>query len=221
MPATPGAEELAIARRAWRLAILTTGDAEIGRRAMALLPPPRPGSPLDADRLDRLAIQAVRRAASGRRVVPGAISRVPDEDGPIGSEVKGPSGGEPARDPVILGEAHGVLVSLPLQAAEAWVLRRMDDLDPIRMCRAMDCSRSAAERFLAHAESRLEGALGARRAGEVAALRGASEGLIPQGPVAAACLERARARSRRKAATVLAAIGAALTGLLCLAWLAR
>jgi hypothetical protein len=205
MPAAPLPEELVLAGRAWRLAILATADADLARRTLALLPPPVRGQPLDADRIDRLAIQSLRRAAG-----PESRAAAMAEPG-----VQRPP--RVCREPLSLGPAHDVIASLPLQAAEAWVLRRLDDLDPIRACRAMDCSRSAADRFLERADRELADRLGEEHAARVAALRAAADELAPDPRVVASCMQRARARSRRRVGLAVAIIGATLTILLMIA----
>lgn len=191
--------------RAWRLAILTTGDADIARRTLSNLRVPPRGERLDADRIDRLAIQSLRRAC-------GPTARA----GP--NEVQGPP--SPARrrvDPISLGSAHDILATLPLQAAEAFVLRRLDELDPIRACRAMDCSRSAADRFLERAERELSTALGPDHDSAFLSLKSASDELTPEPQVVALCVSRAKDRSRRRVALVVTIVAVMLTALLVLA----
>ena len=202
-------EELVLSGRAWRLAILATGDADVARRTLSNLRVPPRGERLDADRIDRLAIQSLRRAC-------GPTARA----GP--DQVQGPP--SPARrrvDPVSLGRAHDVLVALPLQAAEAFVLRRLDELDPIRACRAMDCSRSAADRFLERAERELSNSLGPEHDSAILALKAASDGLAPEPQVVAMCVSRARDRSRRRVALTVTVVAGVLTVLLIVALVLR
>ncbi len=206
MPA-PAPAELALARRAWRLGILTTGDAAVARRALSLLTPPGLNEHLDADRLDRLAIQSLRRAVGpvSRPAIPAA--------GHDGGDAPATLAPRRAKDPMALGAAHAVITSLPLQAAEAFVLRRLDDLDPIRACRAMDCSRSAADRFLRRADDEIAARLGEQSARAVAELREAGDRLTPDAEVIAACVARARARSRSRLSLALAIVAGALGAL--------
>lgn len=197
--------ELALARRAWRLGVLTTGDAAVARRALAMLTPPARGEDLDADRLDRLAIQSLRRAVGP--VERSAVAANADATTGHGGAA---SIARVAKEPVRLGAAHGVVVTLPLQAAEAFVLRRVDDLDPIRACRAMDCSRSAADRFLKRADDEMAARLGEGAAGALAELRQAADGLTPDADVIAASVARAKERHRSRVAMVVGIVAAGL-----------
>ena len=114
-----------------------------------------------------------------------------------------------ARDSI--GPAHDVIASLPLQAAEAFILRRLDDLDPICACRAMDCSRSAADRSLERADAALASAFGPdRAAAALHDLRAGAESLAPSPEVVAACLAKAHARHKARVTTWIAATAAAL-----------
>lgn len=198
---------MALARRAWRLGVLTTGDAAVARRALSLLTPPGRGEELDADRLDRLAIQSLRRAVGpvDRPVISNA------KDAGMTERPAAPAAApRAAREPVRLGAAHAVLTGLPLQAAEAFVLRRLDDLDPIRACRAMDCSRSSAERFLKRADDEMAAQLGEATAGAVAELREAADRLAPDAEVIAASVARVRERHRSRVAMVVGVVAAGL-----------
>lgn len=205
MPPPPSPEELVLARRAWRLAVLTTGDLAVARAALESLPSPHAGDRLDADRIDRLAIQAIRRSVGPERRARGA----PADDGAIADAPAMPA----PREPALLGPAHAVLAALPLQAAEAWVLRRLDELDPIRACRAMDCSRSAADRFLDRADRDLRDRLGAEHDAAIAQLGAASESLAPAPEVVAICTGRSRQRMRRRIAIALSVCAALLAAI--------
>lgn len=183
---------------------MTTGDAAVARRALALLTPPGRGEELDADRLDRLAIQSLRRAV-------GPVERPamsPTREGETATVV--PAVARVAKEPMRLGAAHAVLVTLGLQAAEAFVLRRLDDLDPIRACRAMDCSRSAADRFLKRADDEMAARLGQGAVAAVADLREAADRLAPDAEVIASSVARARERHRSRVAMVLGVVAAGL-----------
>lgn len=211
MPPPSSPEELALARRAWRLGVLTTGDLSTARRALSLLPPQPAGSSLDADRLDRLAIQSLRRAV-------GPQSR-PQQPHPSAPPAETPPAAPQRRiaEPISLGPAHDILSTLPLQAAEAFVLRRLDDLDPIRACRAMDCSRSAADRFLERSEHDMARRLGPALDAALAQLRSAADAITPDAEVIASCTARARKTARTRLALLLSITAATLAALLLLA----
>ena len=203
MPPPPTDPELALAARTWRLAMLATAEPDAARQALAALAPVPPEEPLSIDRIDRLAIQAIRR------IVPPARRRNPDESAPAFDPAAPP---KPTTKPThSLGPAHRVIAGLPLQAAEAFILRRLDDLDPIRACRAMDCSRSAADRFLERADAALASAFGPDgAAAALRELRTSAESLAPSTEVVATCLARAHARHKARVTTWLAAIAASL-----------
>lgn len=221
-PPTP--EELVVARRVWRLALLITADQEHARRAVTLVPPPPPAQPLDAQRLDRLAIQAIRRVAGPARRMPPGLPPAragPDSPAPLPRTTPPPHAGSAPSAPrdqsspptdrrLSLGPAHDVVAAMPLQAAEVWVLRRVDDLDPVRTCRAMDCSRTAADRFLARAESDLAAALGDASPGHIADLRARADSLVPDDSVVQVCTDRARQRARRQVMTLVLGVAAVL-----------
>lgn len=183
--------------------MLTTADPNLARRALSALAPVPPSQPLTIDRIDRLAIQAIRRVgppARRRNLAQSDDAPDPTPDQP------------PPNAPLhSLGPAHDVIARQPLQAAEAFVLRRLDDLDAIRACRAMDCSRSAAERFLERAESALATELGHDQAtAAIRGLRARAEALTPSPDVVATCLERAHARHKARITIWLVSIAGAL-----------
>lgn len=175
----------ALERRAWRLAYLLTGNGAaasrvLGRVAAASAHVPRN----DPARLDRLVIVHVRELAKRRRP---AL-----EPAPSGSAEAGVSG------------AMRALLGLPEQPREAWVLSRLDGLDGIRMSRAMDCSRTAAERHLAAADEGMRARLGEGVDAAVGALRAFADALDP-GP--AVEVHRSRERRKRRVRTAMIALG--------------
>lgn len=111
------------AARAWRLALLLTGDPEAAE--MILL---------------RVLVRDRVRPTKVRQGLVMASRTVEREQVPM--------------------SAWSSLLRLPGQAREAWVLRRVAGLGAVETARAMDCSRSASERFLERGESLLGESLG-------------------------------------------------------------
>jgi len=190
----------ALERRIWRLAFLLTGDA---RGAVALVDrildaQPNPGA-LDLAHLDRLVIQQAREM--GRAQEPPTGPPAP--------------GAMPALNPQARAALTAAL-SMPHQPLEAWVLARVDDLDELRMSRAMDCSKTAARTHLAAGDEHMKQRLGDTLNPAVAALRTAADALDPGPIIAAHRTIRRKERNRRVGTiTVIVAI-ILLTGVLIL-----
>lgn len=111
------------AARAWRLALLLTGDPEAAEMILLRV--------LVRDRVPPTKV---------RQGLVMASRTVEREQVPI--------------------SAWSSLLRLPGQSREAWVLRRVAGLGPVETARAMDCSRSASERFLERGEAMLGESLG-------------------------------------------------------------
>ena len=183
----------ALERRIWRLAYLLTGDAA-GAAALVdrvLNAQARPES-LEPARLDRLIIQQARAPATST-TLPAPVH---------------------PRPPAEAARAHAAALALPHQPMEAWVLKRVDDVDELRMSRAMDCSRTAARNHLAAADDQMRTVLGQDADRAITALRAFADSLDP-GPIISAhrAIRRKRALRRGLAIALVTAI-AALSALL-------
>lgn len=185
----------ALERRIWRLAFLLTGDPA-GAAALVdriLKAQPRPES-LDPAHLDRLVIQQAREMdrakAAPAQVAPG-------------------SGLEPAAQ-----EALTAALSMPHQPLEAWVLARVDELDELRMSRAMDCSKTAARNHLGAGDEQMRAKLGGKLEASVAALKAAADGL-DAGPIIAAHRAKAKKERARRVGVITVVVAImVLTGML-------
>ncbi|HBS29754.1 MAG TPA: hypothetical protein DEB06_09965 [Phycisphaerales bacterium] len=160
--------------RSWRRALLLTGSADGAERVMrAVLTVQDNPLKLSAARRDRLLIQRAREAsfAAPAREIPFHVE-----------------GG--ARQ---LFEASR---ALPRQSLEAWLLRDLEGLDEIDAARAMDCSRTAMNRFRDQSTQALRALLGEGYDGALESLRGA---VIASDPaLALARIDRALAAARRR-----------------------
>lgn len=225
----PGDGADACARRVWRLAWLLSGADRVRARAAAarVLGLRRDLAWLEPARLDRLCVLAARHAATrAGRGGSGSLARASERDKPAGT---GPTAdpriapavtGRPARDSVTVAsgampaEVAAAIVrdaaaALPRQALEAWILTRIEQLDEVRVARAMDCSRTAAERHLRRADELMQPVLAGRAEGEPAAaldlLRAALDRLDP-GPEVKAVRARVRRARRLRVALALLCI---------------
>ena len=176
----------AFERRCWRLALLLTGnDDDASRTLDAVARTARDLAHVDAVRLDRLTVLHAREVVARKR-------RTPPSD-----EIRPPDG--PGAD------ALRALGAMKPQAREAWVLARVDELDPVHVARAMDASRTASGHFLEAAEAHLREQLGdrldegARRLAAWAADFDPDPWLI---------LHREHIRRRRKTKLIAAGVGA-------------
>ncbi len=117
-------------RQIWRLAILLAGDRP--RAVMVLrsaLVDSRDPAAMDRSHIDRLMIQHARRTLgndAGRR--------------------------EPSRHPDPGVRLLQSLHELSRQSMEAWLLTRVEGRQDVEVAHAMDCSKTAAGRFLASAD---------------------------------------------------------------------
>jgi DNA-directed RNA polymerase specialized sigma24 family protein len=179
-------------RRIWRLAFLLTGN---GRGATDLIERIRrlrkDPSTLEPSLLDRLIIQNARSIKRADRVnLPTSPST------PFG--VSGPA-----------TEAMNAALRLPRQPLEAWVLRRLDDLDDLHIARAMDCSKSAAKVHLSAADEVMSARLGPGLPAAVDALRRFADSIDPE-PVILAHREEARRERKVRVRNLALIIGAVL-----------
>lgn len=184
----------AFERRIWRLAFLLTGDGAVAADVIdaVLRDQPDPAS-LEPARLDRLVVLHTREARSRR------------------------AGGAPPLPDSKAARALQAVVTLEHQPREAWVLTHLDDLEELRVSRAMDCSRTAAARHLEAAEGAMKAALGADLAACVEALRRAADDLDPVAIIMRQRARRRRERNRRALIGAgLAIIAAAAAGLIAL-----
>lgn len=191
----------ALERRIWRLAFLLTGDA---RGAVALVDrildaQPDPGA-LDPAHLDRLVIQQAREMTRAPKPRRGASP---------------PPGPMPSLNPHAQ-QALAAALSMPHQPLEAWVLVRIDELDELRMSRAMDCSKTAARTHLAAADDQMQQKLGESLSPAVAALRAAADSMDPGPIIAAHRVQRRKERNRRVGAITVVVSIVVLAGSLAL-----
>jgi hypothetical protein len=165
-------------RRVWRLAFLLTGN---GPGATGLIDHiqrlKRDPATLEPSLLDRLIIQNAR---SIRRADSLNLPTTPTT--PFG--VVG-----------LAADALNASLRLPRQPQEAWVLRRLDDLDDLHMARAMDCSKTAAKLHLNAADEVMAARLGPAFAAAVDALRQYADSLDPEPLILA---HRGESRLRRR-----------------------
>lgn len=121
-------------RRMWRLTFLLSGGHDRAVRVLqSILRDARDPASLDPVHLDRLVLQHARQI--------------------LGDDPREPAGDEPR------GEAARLLRNsqrLKRQSLEAWVLTRVEGADEVHVARAMDCSKTAAARYLATADAFLE-----------------------------------------------------------------
>lgn len=119
-------------RRAYRLAVLLTGDPRTARKVLReILAAQSDLRLLDSSRLDRLTVLRCREVRSR----PIEFANIPRS-------------------------ARRALARLPAQQREAYVLRHVYQADPRAASRAMDCSLAAANRHLELAERTLLDSLG-------------------------------------------------------------
>lgn len=174
MTPAPGAipEPTPAEQRAWRLALLLTGDAASADRiAISVLEAQPDLEALEPMRRDRLVILRAREDASGQLGAPavgfadrlraGHLRKRGVEDA-----------SEPA--PAFDGLANALLqLSLrrPRQQHEALMLHRVEGMELRDTARAMDCSTTAAARHIDEAERAIAEAMGADYPGAGAMLR--------------------------------------------------
>lgn len=194
-------------RRVWHLATLLSGDQDrAAALALRIVDTRAALEELDAPRLDRLVILTARRWRDEQ-----GAAQPPPGDAAAGADGRGKENAVP--------EALAILEFLrgrPFQHGEVWILRRVDALEDIRASQAMDCSRSAAGRFLERAEEELEARFRLPSEDLAAIVRAYADRLEPAPVLSAHRAGRARRRRRRRAVVVIAVIGAALFGLLVL-----
>jgi len=180
-------------RRVWKLASLLSANAEDAEAVAAgVLATRRDLDVLEPARLDRLVVLEVRKRLQARGSRPG--------EGVAPGIVAAPDGVEgPA------AEAHRVVFSMPEQQREAWLLNRIDGLELRRVARAMDCSKTAAERFLEAADQAIEGALGDEADGAVKTLR-ARLRAVGEGPAIERIEEGLETERRRRLAAKIAVV---------------
>lgn len=193
-------------RRVWRLATLLSGDQHrAAQLALRIVDTRASLEDLDAPRLDRLVILTARRWR---------------DDSQAGSDAGSAASGEASeRQAGSVPDAEMILRYLrsqPFQQGEVWILRRVDALEDIRASQAMDCSRSAAGRFLERAEADLLEHFG-RPSEELASIvRDYADGLEPGPVISARRAELDERRRRRRTMVIVVLLGGALIGVLAL-----
>jgi len=187
----PRAELTPVHRRVWRLAFLLTGNA--------------PGATALIDRIQRIRRDpaTLEPALLDRLIIQNARSIRPTQSLILPTSPSTPFGiAGPA------AEALTAALRLPRQPLEAWVLRRLDDLDDLHIARAMDCSKSAAKLHLNAADEVMAGRLGPGFAAGVDALRRFADSLDPE-PFILAHREESRRQRRTRLRNTALIIGAA------------
>lgn len=140
-------------REVWRLAFLLRGSRAGARRVLARLARVRGDlDALDSAQRDRLVVLTARE-----------IDRSSEEGPPIGSGGSGCDG---------VVRAAAALRGLGGQPREAWVLSVILGRDEVAMSRAMDCSRTAARRYLKQGDEAMRRALDEHYDDDLEILRG-------------------------------------------------
>ncbi|MCB9844547.1 MAG: hypothetical protein H6811_00975 [Phycisphaeraceae bacterium] len=175
-------------RRLWRITFLVTGTR--GRAMDVLGRVLRSGHNLRGIEdvfLDRLILQQAREALGpDASPIPGADGRGAED------RAQDPADGAGAARS-LFAHVHG----LRRQLLEAWVLANVEALDDVHIARAMDCSRTAALRFLESAEQALTRSMGPGYTEAVGALRNLSRSLDGRSAVGAARARVSAGRRRR------------------------
>lgn len=209
-------------RRAWRLAMLLTGDVAVAEGVVrrSIDAQSRPDR-LPADRLDRLVIQSARSAdqsqspTSMSRRAKGALEGVRQKHRAsrgVSTTPEQPSTKSPFSEDA--AKAMHVLRVLPQQQREAWILQELDAVEVIHASKSMDCSRTALQRHLDLARRSMLQALGEDHDRIVAALKRDADALDPTPFIARRAERRRRMRHARRivamAVLVVAAIAVAV-----------
>lgn len=185
MPSLPPTD-----RRVWRLAFLLTANPDAASTLVSILPAPRHDA-IEPAILDRTIIQNARSLPRADAVNLSAT---------------------PLCAPVTLTLATDALAAahkLPRQPLEAWILKRIDDLDDLHIARAMDCSKTAARTHLAAADEAMALRLADRLPSALAALRDYIDSLDPT-PLIAAHRHRRKIRRANRLKIAAGLIAAAL-----------
>lgn len=181
MPA-PHDRKQAYERRAWRLALLLTGDSAVAATIALDAGRHKDLASLPADRLDRLVIQHAREMPAKKR-------------GPWPTSLPTPDSQTTA--------ALAFLGSLPTQPRDAFILQRIDELDDLHAARAMDCSKTALANHLAAADEAFVTEFGDETQSHIRSMRTYADSLNPDPAISAT---REHQRRRRKQRRVLIAI---------------
>lgn len=179
----------AIERRIWRLAFLMTGNAAAATSLIdRVLKLQKNAGAMEPSLLTRLIVQNARSLPKSPATALPPTPAMPDTSG--------------------AAQAFTAALSLSHQPLEAWILKRIDDLDDLHVARAMDCSKTALRVHLSGAEERLASLLGDKLLLATAALRAYADALDP-GPLIIAHREefrRQRAQRLKKWAIIAAAL---------------
>lgn len=171
--------------RIWRVAFLLTADeASATRVVMNVLRVQPDLARVDPANIDRLAVQHVREWRKASRRTP-----------------------EPAVENATR-TIHRRILSMPQQAAEAWLLSRVLGLDGPELSRAMDCSNAATATHLSRAEAWVCEHLSGEEI--EAAVPAIGEAVLAAEP--AALIHAARAATRKRRLVVLGVVLAGLAG---------
>lgn len=175
-------------QRVWRLAWLLAGEERAARRVFRRVLSRRP----DLHKLEP-AFQLRMTIMAGREVLGDGEDGADGDEDERGYQGKGGQGAaedgraaaggasgeaDEAGGPTA-GEMIAAVHRMPRQVIEAWMLRYMEGLDDVTLSRAMDCSRTAARRYLAHGEERMRAKFWDRLGPGVERLQEAARALDP------------------------------------------
>jgi len=199
-------------RRAWRLALLFSGDVERAREVHTAVGLRAKVEAIEAYRLDRLVVLEHRERRGPRRRVSrdrgdgvGAASSASEAAGAVGAS----AGEGSARGLIDAAWAYEALEALSPQGREAWLLRRVEGMEEIAAARAMDCSKTALGHHLRHAERSMEEA-GLDGEGLRRSIVGWLEATAPHPPAEPRAARRRRRLRRAAWAVGIAAAAAAI-----------
>ncbi len=211
-------------RRAWRLAMLLTGDAQAAEAVVrtCIDAQKNPGQ-LTSPSLDRLVVQAARNPhmTPAKR---GFADRCRDRLAKAQADHRVRRGRPMLAIEPTANEAQtdfspesrcilDVLRSLPHQQREAWILRQLDGVELIAATKAMDSSKTALARHLDLANEALRKELGDREADLVAALKRDADALDPEPFINRRRSSRASRRAWRLRVAITAILLAIVVGI--------
>lgn len=204
-------------RRAWRIALLLTGDAGRADAVMVRVLAAQPElEAIPPSRRDRLVLLRARETmAGGARKPPiGLLERVRTAH----LQRRGDEEAAAQREGVFSGVANALLqfsLRTPHQRHEALMLHRVEGMDLRETARAMDCSTTAAARHIEAAEQAVAEAMGQDYTRASAMLRAQAREAAP-GPsvlrTRRVVLRRRRWRRIAMWITTLALLGAVAWG---------
>jgi len=204
-------------RRAWRIALLLTGDAARADAGMVSVLAAQPDlEAIPPARRDRLVLLRARESLAGGLSKPsiGLLERLRTAH----LQRRGDEAAPASRDAVFSAVANALLqfsLRTPHQRHEALMLHRVEGMDLRQTARAMDCSTTAAARHLEAAEQAVAEAMGRDYTRASAMLRAQAREATPGPSVHRTRRVVLRRRRWKRAAmwvTTLALLGAVAWG---------